>query len=125
MYGFTIAVILQSVNPPLPHVSDVTFSNYTRYLTLYSPIKKIATARKRARCDLTVLQKTEMCEFKTKHAKSTQEQIAEHFSSKWSFHITRRIVGDVLSARQIGKPEKPKNSVQARVQTSLFDNFAY
>ena len=37
-----------------------------------------------------------MCEFKAKHAKSTQEQIAEHLSSKWSFHIAQRTVGDVL-----------------------------
>ena len=42
------------------------------------------------------LQKKEMCEFKTKYAKSTQEQIAKHFISKWSIHITRRTVGDVL-----------------------------
>ena len=56
----------------------------------------MATARKRVRCDLTVLQKKEMCEFKTKHAKSTQEQIAERFSSKWNFYSERRKVGDVL-----------------------------
>ena len=48
----------------------------------------MATARKRARCDLTVLQKKEMCEFKTKHAKSTQEQIAERFSSNGTFILS-------------------------------------
>ena len=37
--------------------------------------------------------------FKVKHAKSTQEQIAEHFSSKWSFHIVQRTVGDVLKRK--------------------------
>ena len=58
----------------------------------------MATARKRLRCDLTVLKK-EMCEFKAKHAKSTQEKIAEHFSSKRSFHIARRTVGDVLKRK--------------------------
>ena len=59
----------------------------------------MATARKRVRCNLTVLQKKEMCEFKTKHAKSTQGQIAEHVSSKWSIHIAQRTVGDVLKCK--------------------------
>ena len=59
----------------------------------------MATARKRAQCDLTVSQKKEICEFKDKHAKSTQEQIAEYFSGKWSFHIARRTVGDVLKRK--------------------------
>ena len=54
------------------------------------------TARKRAQCDLTVSQKKEIFEFKVKHAKSTQEQIAEYFPGKWSFHIVQSTVGNVL-----------------------------
>ena len=73
----------------------------------------MAAARKRARCDLTVLQKNEMCEFKAKHAKSTQEQIAEHFSSKWSIHIVRRTVGGVLIRKADWEPENPITQPEA------------
>ena len=54
-----------------------------------------------------------MCEFKAKHAKSTQEQIAEHFSSKWSIHIAQRTVGDVLKRKADWELENPITQPEA------------
>ena len=73
----------------------------------------MATARKRVRCDLTVLQKKEMCEFKAKHAKSTQEQIAEHFSSKWSFRIAQGTVGDIFKRKADWEPKNPISAARS------------
>ena len=80
----------------------------------------MAAARKRARCDLTVLQK-EMFEFKAKHAKSTQEQNAEHFSSKWSIHITRRTVGDVLKRKADWETRESHQRSQKRMRKPKFE----
>ena len=80
----------------------------------------MAAARKRARCDLTVLQK-EMCEFKAKHARSAQEQIAEHFSSKWSIHIARRTVGDVLKRKINWETRESHQCSQKRMRKPKFE----
>ena len=56
-------------------------------------------ASKRSRTDLTLARKKEICDYKEKNVKATQDQIAEHFSKIWKISIVRRTVGDILTRK--------------------------
>ena len=81
----------------------------------------MATTKKRSRCELTVTQKKEICDFKAKHAKSTQEQLSEHFSKKWSFNIARRTIGDVLKRKADWETRENHQSSQKRLRKPKFE----
>ena len=55
-------------------------------------------ATKQPRGDLSVIQE-EICDFKVKRSKSTQEQIEERFSKKSNLQIAWRTVVDVLKQK--------------------------
>jgi hypothetical protein len=81
----------------------------------------MATSVKRSRCELTITQKKEICAFKEKNSKSTQEQISEHFSKKWSFHIARRTVGDVLKRKADWEIREAHQLSQKRLKKPKFE----
>jgi hypothetical protein len=81
----------------------------------------MATSVKRSRCELTITQKKEICAFKEKNSKSTQEQISEHFSKKWSFHIARRTVGDVLKRKADWEIREAHQLSQKRLREPKFE----
>ena len=58
----------------------------------------VTVSRKRKRTALDIDQKQRIISYYDK-TKSSQQQIANHFSTLWSMDIARRTVGDILSQR--------------------------
>jgi len=52
--------------------------------------------KKRKRTDLGITQKCEICAYKDRNPKASQDEIANHFNREWKTDISRRTVGDIL-----------------------------
>ena len=54
-------------------------------------------------------------------SKSTQEQIAEHFSKKWNLQIARRTNGDVLKQKADWESREAHQLSQKWLRKPMFD----
>ena len=52
--------------------------------------------KKRKRTDLGITHKCEICAYKDRNPKASQDEIANHFNWEWKTDISRRTVGDIL-----------------------------
>ena len=55
--------------------------------------------KKRKRTDLGITQKREICAYKDRNPKASQDEIANHFNREWKTDISRRTVGDILGQK--------------------------
>ena len=105
LYAIAVNVIRHPPNPPPPLIGTLTSAFSTCYLTLNPPGVSLAIrnylimATKRSRTELTITQKQEICTYKEKNTKATQEQLADHFSKQWKTSIARRTIGDILKRK--------------------------
>ena len=56
-------------------------------------------SRKRKRCTFSLSQKQDVIRYHEKHAKASQQAIADHFSVVWACDVKRRTIGDILQQR--------------------------
>lgn len=77
-------------------------------------------ASKRSRTDLTMAKKKEICDYKEKNAKATQDQIAEHFSRVWNTSIARRTIGDILKRKADWNSAEAHQLKAKRIRTPKF-----
>ena len=74
-------------------------------------------SRKRKRIVLKPLKKADIVNYANQHPKASQQDVANHFTALWEYHVNRRTVGDILARRekwQSVDASAPKISRQAK-----------